>query len=388
MNRDKPAWKGDGMNMKLFEWPEAARPQTEAHNSESAAQEERFRLSLNLGNTAVSLLQRYRWEIEEIRSSRFIQELEAWKEELSKATQNKDIIRLRNELFEKVSTYLEREKDYLAEREAELKRMITLLCEAVSTITSGNGDYHRHIMESTHNLSEISHLEDIRKIRSLLSTEVQQLKLTVKEKQAQEKQQFEQLQQHVEVLQTKLETAVNRSLMDSLTSLYNRQGWDQEIRNACRAASLTGNGFVVALVDLDDFKQINDSAGHQVGDLVLAEFGKILKRSFRTDDYIARYGGDEFAFLLNTPSLEKAQQRLEHLCKSLAKETYCCKLNGKAYYLKIHITCGLSLYRSGDKPEALLQRADEALYRAKKMGKNRVLSDSPTGGGLNLSNCG
>src|SRR5262249_10382200 len=129
--------------MKLFEWPEATRPHAEANNSESAAPEERFRLSLDLGNTAVSLLQQYRWQIEEIRSSRFIQELETWKEELSKVTRSKEIIRLRNELYEKGSSYLEKEKDYLAEREAELKRMITLLCEAVSTITSGNGDYHR-----------------------------------------------------------------------------------------------------------------------------------------------------------------------------------------------------------------------------------------------------
>jgi diguanylate cyclase len=91
---------------------------------------------------------------------------------------------------------------------------------------------------------------------------------------------------------------------------------------------------------------------------------------------ISFHGGDEFAFALSAPSLEKAQERLERLCKEISKPTYNCPVNGKEFYLKISISVGLSFYRIGDTPESLIHRADEALYLAKKGGGNRVITEA------------
>ena len=93
--------------------------------------------------------------------------------------------------------------------------------------------------------------------------------------------------------------------------------------------------FAVAIADVDNFKGINDNYGHQVGDSALKRVAQILRESFRADDVVARYGGDEFAFILRTASLEGAQERLEKISKKVAKETYHCLVNNKDVYLKL-----------------------------------------------------
>jgi diguanylate cyclase len=329
-----------------------------------------------LGKALLTLLQQYRWEIEELKSSRFIRDLEEWKNSLA-ATQSPEAIdQLRLKLYERANEHLKKERTYLDERERELKHMIALLSEAVTAVSSSRGEYHQEIMQTTNKLTDISHLEDIRKMRSLLTNEIQHLKETVRQKQSAEKLEFDQLSQHVEALQNKLQSAVSKSMLDQLTGLYNRQGWDQEIFNACQAASIMQTPFAVAMVDIDNFKTINDDYGHQVGDLVLTKLGKAFKDSFRADDFIARYGGDEISFLLAAPAIDKAHKRLERLVRDVGKPTYHCSVNNRDYYLKISISCGFSFYRKGDTPETLVRRADEALYHAKKNGKNQVAAET------------
>jgi diguanylate cyclase len=332
---------------------------------------------VEFGQALLTLLQQYRWEIEEIKSQQFIQKVEEWKAGLGTVNQPQALADYRLSVYEKSSEYLKKEKNYLVEREAELKNMVTLLSEAVSTVVSDNGAYHQEVLQCAQGLSQISQLEDIKKIRLLLAKEIEQLKEVVKQKLSHDRQHQEQLSQYVEALQSKLQSAVNRSLKDPLTGLYNRQGWDQELVNACHTASVTKVPFALALLDIDNFKQVNDKYGHQVGDLILIKVAKEFRESFRSDDYLARYGGDEFAFILETPSLEKAQKRLERLCKDLSKPTYQCVIDKTEFYLRISLSCGVGIYRESDTPETLLRRSDQALYLAKQTGKNRVVPETP-----------
>ena len=331
---------------------------------------------LELVRVVLTLLQQYRWEIEEIKSGQFLEELEGWKQGLSSIVDPRSLGNYRLNVYEKSSDYLKREKNYLAEREAELKNMVTLLSEAVSTVVADNGTYHQEVLKRALGMSQISQLEDIRKIRTLIAREVEQLKEVVKQKQTQDRLHQEQLSKHVEALQSRLQSAVNRSLKDPLTGLYNRQGWDHEVFNACYTASVTKVPFALALLDVDDFKQVNDKYGHQVGDLILAKVAKEFQESFRSEDYLSRYGGDEFAFILKTPSLDKAQKRLERLCKDLSKPTYQCSIDKTEFYLRISLSCGVSVFREDDTPESLVRRADQSLYLAKHAGKNCVVSET------------
>jgi diguanylate cyclase len=330
---------------------------------------------IGLGKAVLTLLQQYRWEIEELKTTRFVKDLEEWKTELDLIRSADSLDQIKLKIYERCNEHLKKEKTYLEERERELMQMIGLLTEAVSAVTEEGGSYNQEILQTTQKLTEISQLEDIRKMRSMLASEIQNLKETVRQRQSKEKEQNAILSRHVEALQNKLKRAVSRSLTDPLTGLYNRQGWDQEIHNACQTASIMSLPFATALIDIDNFKHINDDYGHQVGDLVLSKLGKALQESFRSEDIIARYGGDEIAFILRAPNLEKAEKRLDRMVKEIGKPTYSCKVDGKEFFLKISISCGVSFYRKGDTVENLLRRADEALYKAKKNGKNQVATE-------------
>jgi diguanylate cyclase len=329
-----------------------------------------------LSRTLLTLLQQYRWELEEIQSGQFLEDVEEFKRQFPDLESPFALDQGRRAFYAKAVQFVKKEKKYLEDREAELKSMIAVLTDAIASLSHGNEDYHERILKTTQTLSKISQLEDIRKIRSSLSVEISLLKDAVKEQQSKDRQQQARLSESVETLQTKLKAAINRSLRDPLTDLYNREGWDQELTEACRAASVTNRPFTVALVDVDHFKRINDTGGHQVGDVILKKLAAFFKESLRAEDFIARLGGDEFAFVLSAPSLDRAQGRLERLCKDISKPTYNCSIDGKEFYLKISISAGLSLYRPEDTPESLTRRADEALYLAKKGGKNRVASET------------
>jgi len=331
---------------------------------------------LELSRTLLTLLQQYRYELEEIQSRQFSEEIDKLKMALPGIESPEELDDSRRAFYECSIQHLKNERKYLEEREAELKSMIAVLSEAIASISAGNESYHNRIMQTTQTLGQISQLEDIRKIRSSLAEEVQHLKQAVREKQSKEREQHSQLSDSVESLQSKLQTAINRSLRDPLTDLYNRQGWDQELVEACRGAAVTGKLFAVALVDVDNFKKINDSGGHQVGDLILKKLAEQFRNSLRAEDFIARLGGDEFAIVFQISQLAKAERRLDRLCRDIAKPTYNCAVDGKDFYLKISISIGLSLYRPGDNPESLFRRADEALYVAKGSGKSRVATES------------
>ena len=361
--------------MKWFKQWKLARKPAFVHVTPQPRDDWRSALT-ELARTLLTLMQQYRSELEEIQSGRFVEEIEQFKASFDESESPLELDQSRRRFYETAIQFAKKEKQYLEDREAELKSMITVLTEAIATLSQGNEDYHDKILKTTQALSQISQLEDIRKIKSSLSAEIGLLKDAVKEQQSKERRQQATLSESVETLQSKLKTALSRSMRDPLTDLYNREGWEKELTEACRMASVTNKIFSVAMVDVDHFKRINDSGGHQVGDLILKKLASFFKESLRAEDFIARFGGDEFAFTLSAPSLDKAEARLERLCKEISKPTYNCPIDGREFYLKISISVGLSMYRAEDTPESLVRRADEALYLAKKSGKNRVVTEA------------
>lgn len=162
------------------------------------------------------------------------------------------------------------------------------------------------------------------------------------------------------------------STTDQLTGLDNRMKLDEVLMTEVTRAQRYQTVFSLILVDLDHFKQVNDTHGHQVGDQVLVRLAEILRASGRQSDVVGRWGGEEFLIVCPQTDLEGARTHAEHLCTTIA-----------ATYLPVvgHKTAsfGVAAYRSGDDEETLLRRADDALYCAKESGRNRVITeeDSP-----------
>jgi diguanylate cyclase (GGDEF)-like protein len=153
---------------------------------------------------------------------------------------------------------------------------------------------------------------------------------------------------------------------DLLTGLYNRYKFSELYVTAYKTKSQRHNALSLILLDIDHFKQVNDEFGHNVGDRVLVQVAHVLLRQVRSVDIVARWGGEEFIILLPTANLDQASKLAEKLRKSIAGK----EIENVG---KITASLGVSEVVVGDTMESAIARADEALYRAKEDGRNRVV---------------
>jgi two-component system cell cycle response regulator len=159
------------------------------------------------------------------------------------------------------------------------------------------------------------------------------------------------------------------SVFDRLTGLPNRRYIESRLDQAVAAARRTRRPLVLALADLDHFKQINDRHGHAAGDEVLCHAASTLSRAFRRSDVIARYGGEEFVILFPEAEPAAAAERLEQLRADVARRSV--PVSGAE--VPITLSVGLAVFpQDGESPADLLACADQRLYAAKRAGRNRV----------------
>jgi diguanylate cyclase (GGDEF)-like protein len=159
---------------------------------------------------------------------------------------------------------------------------------------------------------------------------------------------------------------------DQLTKLYNRSFLDSYLQNQIEVASLSKQPLSLIMLDIDDFKKVNDTYGHQAGDAVLVVFSQVILRCVRRTDLVTRYGGEEFIAVLPATNTERAVSIAERIRETIAMETM-PKINNVQLP---NITCsiGVSTYPLfADDKEKLIKTADIALYKAKAAGKNRVI---------------
>ncbi|MFW1677019.1 diguanylate cyclase [Pontibacter sp. JAM-7] len=159
------------------------------------------------------------------------------------------------------------------------------------------------------------------------------------------------------------------SITDSLTGLYNSRHFYQRLDEALANAQRYQHSFCLCFFDLDNFKQLNDRWGHLVGDRVLETFGSMVRASLRLTDSGYRYGGEEFVVLLPSTVLSEAAVVAERIRQSLEDHNFTVEHGQK---INITVSLGLTEYRTGDSAETIMERVDQALYCAKREGKNRL----------------
>jgi two-component system cell cycle response regulator len=176
-------------------------------------------------------------------------------------------------------------------------------------------------------------------------------------------------------LRDNVQNSIEMAITDALTGLHNRRYMESHLAALAEQASARGKPLALMILDIDHFKAVNDTYGHDAGDDVLREFAVRMRKSIRGIDLACRYGGEEFVIVMPETDPHVAGMVAERLRRSIAGEPFA--VNKGAKRIDVTISIGLStLERKGEPVADVLKRADKALYRAKNDGRNRVVSDA------------
>lgn len=176
------------------------------------------------------------------------------------------------------------------------------------------------------------------------------------------------MEQEAQSFRDHLEEQRQKALIDPLTGLPNRAGWSERLELEMARWKRYGGELLLAVLDIDHFKRINDGYGHLAGDKVLKIIAGELAKRLRKTDFIARFGGEEFVLLIPSTPLEGGNQLLQTLLDGVEQ----CPFHFRGERVTITLSAGLTAFASGEDSDKVFERADQALYRAKSGGRNRV----------------
>ncbi len=264
-------------------------------------------------------------------------------------------------------------KHGLNEAKTTLKNMVTLFIDRVGELSESTGEYHDKIESYA---CKISHAEDIVELNQLLTEVMRETRgiqssaLRSRDELVAARQKVETAQAKIGQLEAELVEVSEKVREDQLTGALNRRGLIDAFEREASRADRQQSPLCVALLDIDDFKRLIDTHGHQAGVYAMVYLVGIVNDTIRPSDVVARYGGEEFLILLPDTGMEEAVSVMARLQRNLTKRFF---LHHNERLL-ITFSAGVAQRMPGEAQEAVLVRADKALYRGKQAGKNRVLA--------------
>ncbi|MDI3467959.1 MAG: Pole remodelling regulatory diguanylate cyclase [Pseudolabrys sp.] len=180
---------------------------------------------------------------------------------------------------------------------------------------------------------------------------------------------------YTERLRDNVQMSIEMAITDGLTGLYNRRYMENHLSTLVDQSASRGKPIAVLVLDIDYFKSVNDTHGHDAGDDVLREFALRVRKCIRNIDLACRYGGEEFVLVMPETDKAVATMVAERLRRSIASEPFAIQQGAKS--LEVTISIGIAASTGAtDTAAAILKRADQALYQAKRDGRNRVVPDA------------
>ncbi len=265
-------------------------------------------------------------------------------------------------------------KHSLTEAKNSFKHMIATFVDRLGHMTDSSGSYQEKIGNYAEKLSET---EDILQINVLLEnlmkdTHTMQGEI-VRSREAllQQRENVDTSQEKIRKLQEELSQLSEAVRVDQLTGVLNRRGLDEAMLKEISRAQRGGNELSVAFLDIDNFKKLNDTYGHNAGDIALQHLAKVMQATVRPTDVVSRLGGEEFVILLPDTGIAQAVTTVKRLQRALTKQFF---MNNNERLL-ITFSAGVALLKNDETEHAVLKRADQAMYLAKRSGKNRVMTE-------------
>jgi diguanylate cyclase len=277
-------------------------------------------------------------------------------------------------LFKEKYPTVDKIETVLLQVESEDKELLKTVAQEVvaeiDKVIEALATHNKHLEEKECSFKEIRDRVDDSSVKDLLGQVLQELSL-IRKQNDELKSKLEEANEQIKKLTKELEESRREASIDFLTQVANRASFDRAITDMVNDFYRRNYPFALLMIDIDKFKNINDTYGHQAGDYVLKELARLLKSQLRARDVIARYGGEEFAILLPGVSFSQAIRIAERLRRSVEKHLF--KYNDQT--IPVTISVGVAMMREGLDETALIERADKALYLAKKSGRNQVKTD-------------
>ena len=260
----------------------------------------------------------------------------------------------------------------LGEAKSTLKQLMSSLISNIDGLSESTGEYHNKIRVFSEQIGDV---DDVGKLNQLLVGILLETKgmmgniVDYQKDFLTARAEVDRAHNKISRLESELQLMGEKVHEDHLTGILNRRGLDEAYGRETARANRQNTPLCFALLDIDNFKRLNDTHGHKIGDDALIYLVEAVKYTTRSEDVVARYGGEEFVILLPNTDLDEAVMILSRIRRNLTKKFFL----HENMRLLITFSAGLAKYQSGEQQEQIFKRADEALYRAKKNGKNQIL---------------
>jgi diguanylate cyclase len=262
-------------------------------------------------------------------------------------------------------------KHSLVEAQTALKNMLASFIDRLGLMSQSTDNYHTKITNYASKIADANDLVSIRHVMEDLMQDTRSMQLDVmrsRDDLLEARRQADLAHSRVMELEKELTSLSDKVREDQLTGALNRRGLEDAYQIEQARSQRNNSAFALSLLDIDNFKKLNDSLGHAAGDKALQHLVQVVKELLRPTDTVARYGGEEFVILMPDTSLDESTMVMQRVQRELTRRFFMHE-NEKVL---ITFSAGITLAQAEEDRDTVISRADSAMYRAKKNGKNRV----------------
>ncbi len=281
-----------------------------------------------------------------------------------------------------ISKRVERDKKVVIQKTSDISKFVTLMGQYLNDAITSNGSGSQNVLSIKEKIQSINLTKDGLDELSDLQNElvgaaslIEEEMNTVSSKLKSGKSKVQELEEKVKTLEQELNKTKSESMKDHLTGLLTRRAYSDEIKRIENSYQRNNTQYALVFFDLDHFKKVNDTYGHEGGDVILKTFGKILEKCTRENDIVGRYGGEEFVAIVHFNLNRELLQYLKRVKTIVTSNDF----NYKNTKIKVTFSAGVAVRSNHDTYASTIQRADMLLYEAKENGRNQIkLEDGKT----------